>query len=80
MPEVVVDIHSISSANGWYFSDFGGIEPVLCLALVSTMDTAHPSVAPARRVLALDKDHFGDILGMTVESKHTDIEFREASS
>jgi len=76
MSEIVVDIHSISSASGWYFAEFGGIEPVLCLALVSTMDTAHPSLAPARRVIALDKDHLGDILGMTVENKHTDIEHR----
>lgn len=77
MSEVVIEIHTISSANGWYFSEFGGIEPVLCFALVSILDTDHPTISPAKQVIALDKDHFGDILGMTVEEKHTDIEFRE---
>lgn len=77
MAEIVVDIHSICSADGWYFSDYGGIDPVLCLALVSTMDTNHPSLAPARQIIALDKDYFGDILGMTIESKHTDIGRRD---
>lgn len=77
MPEIVVDIHSICSANGWYFSESGGMGPVLCLALVSTMDTNHPSLAPARQIIALDKEYFGDILGMTVERKHTEIERRD---
>ena len=83
MTEVVVDIHSIASASGWYFSAenteigqvLGATDPVLCLALVSIMDTNHPSLAPSKRVIAIDHEHYGDILGMSVESRHTSIEF-----
>ena len=85
MTEVVVDIHSITSASGWYFSAaktevgqiLGATEPVLCLALVSVMDTSHPTLAPTKRVIALDHEHYGDILGMAVEDRHTNIEFRD---
>ncbi len=77
MSEVIVDVHSISSASGWYFTEFDALHPVMCFALVSAFSTDHPSLAPAKTVIALGKDIVGDLVGMTIESKHTDFEFRE---
>lgn len=51
MAATIRELHSITSAQGWYFDSTR--DPVLCFALVSTIDPARGSNDPCKMVIGL---------------------------
>lgn len=83
MPEIITEVHTITSALGWYFNAgnsevariLGNTEPVLCFALLSSINTDYPSLAPTRKIIALDENQMDDLVGSALGPRHTDIAF-----
>ena len=80
MDEIIIELHSITSASGWYFdgnrsriAELPDYEPVVCFALVSTHNSKYPTLAPTKRMIAIDTDSMDDIIGKHVVSKHTNL-------
>lgn len=80
MDEIIIELHGITSAAGWYFDENrSGIpslpdyEPVVCFALVSTHNSKYQTLAPTKRVIAIDTDSMDDVVGKSIVEKHTDL-------
>ena len=60
MSEYIVEVHSISAANGWVFED--NRSAVACFVLVSTCDTQFPTNGCSKLVIAIDERQLGSNL------------------
>jgi len=66
MTTKIIEIHSVTALNDWYFDNFTGstlseYEPAICLALITTMETDYDSIE--KKVVPLKAD---DLLKLKV--------------
>lgn len=64
MPDIILSVESIASADGWFFSEppptsLEAARPVACFALVSVTSTEHPTLGANRTVIALSPFDLG---------------------
>lgn len=70
MPQIIVDVVSISSAAGLRF-DGTAIRPAV-LALVTYFDTDYPNLGPNKRIIALsDIEYSYDLIGTEITKSMT---------
>lgn len=70
MGKFVVDVHSITAAHGWVYTDYGLEEPVMCLALVTVIDNGMSFIEPQKMVIAIGRDD-AELIGMEISERHT---------
>ncbi len=78
MKEVIIDIHNITSADGWYFENTGfteeEMEPVACFLLISMIDTDHPTLGVEKIVIGIGSDDLiSSLINAEVQPKHTQV-------
>ena len=74
MSERIIEVHNITPAAGWFFSDD---EPVLCLALVTIYDKEYETLAPSKEIIALSKYEMGSgIISAEVTEKMRTIYYK----
>lgn len=72
MTQTITDVHSISSAGGWFFTNLGAqawtdLVPVACFALVSVVSENHLVLGPNKIVVPLAADTMAtDLIGTNV--------------
>lgn len=72
MAQVITDVLSITSADGWRY-DPGHARPVV-LALVAFFDTDYPNLGVNKRVIALsDLAYSDELIGTTITGDMTPI-------
>lgn len=76
MSRRIIDVHSISSAQGWLATEYGLDEPVVCFALVSTINTNSNFPEVEKVVIALSKDE-DNLMGTELTERHTNYHFPE---
>lgn len=67
MADCIVEVHSISSAAGWYLQDYtaaslADLKAVTCFALVSSFDGDYPSLGNSRKIVPLSIDDMNEEL------------------
>ena len=71
MSDIIVDVHNICSASGFYFqNDSLDYVPVVCFALVSLFDPDHPALGTRKAVVGLSAQEMapGEIQSMAIET------------
>jgi hypothetical protein len=77
MPEKILEIHSISSADGWYVDtvyagDLSDCEPVCVFVLVTLLDTKYDLIE--KKVVPFTKENFAMLkIGEIYDEKHNEI-------
>ena len=75
MSDTIIEVHSLSSADGWYFEDFAALsmadlKAVVSFALVTSFDPDYPSLGLNKIVLPLSLDQVGQpLIGANVPSE-----------